>query len=144
MQSLLLFVFVFIFYIFFSFQVCVLELSFTLQNSQRNILNLSPMKVIADKEKKVVTVEKFQWALTLTLTLTRHSHHSQRNKVTLLQHKGREGGKGRGENLLYCISLLHSCLQLTNAQLYIQPPSILITFTIFITQHHKVSHAFTS
>ena len=65
--------------------------------------------------KFVLKKKKFWLALTLTLTLTRHLYYSQWNKLTLLQHKGREGGKGRGENLLYCISLLHSCLQLTNA-----------------------------
>jgi hypothetical protein len=65
-------------------------------------------------EKVAMLKKKYIW-WALTLTLTRHSHHSQWNKLTLLQHKGREGGKGRGENLLYCIFLLHSCLQLTNA-----------------------------
>ena len=72
----------------------------------RNLLRSTSLSLF----KKII-----RWALTLTLILTRHSHYSQWNKLTLLQHKGREGGKGRGENLLYCISLLHSCLQLTNA-----------------------------
>ena len=64
--------------------------------------------------RSTVEKKKIWWALTLTLTLIRHLHHSQWNKLTLLQHKGREGGKGRGNNLLYCIFLPHSYLQLTN------------------------------